>query len=45
MSVTCTKSAAARTANDDDEDGDDSDDDVVLSRADLEEAATESAAD
>jgi hypothetical protein len=43
MSVTCTKSAAA-TANDDDEDGDDSDDDVVQSRADLEEAATESAA-
>jgi DNA-directed RNA polymerase I and III subunit RPAC1 len=44
MSVTCTKSAAAKAANDDDEDDGDSDDDVVLSRADLEEAATESAA-
>jgi DNA-directed RNA polymerase I and III subunit RPAC1 len=44
MSVTCTKSAAAKAANDDDEEGDDSDDDVVQSRADLEEAATESAA-
>jgi DNA-directed RNA polymerase I and III subunit RPAC1 len=45
MSVMCNKSAAgAKEANADDEEDNDSDDDVVLSRADLEEAATESAA-